>query len=147
VIHYPTLFSLTRGGEEEVSFQDIQGPAAANKTGYEKIKYCCEQAIKDKLDFVWVDTCCIDKSSSAELTEAINSMFCWYIQSAVCDAYLVDVPANTDPLAKSSSFILSRWFTRGWTLQELIAPNVVVFTRQTGPKSKLERKCPPLHSG
>jgi hypothetical protein len=75
----------------------------------------------------WIDTCCIDKSSSAELSEAINSMFKWYNDAEVCYAFLSDVNADEDPNAWPSSFRNSRWFTRGWTLQELIAPGVVYF--------------------
>jgi len=83
-----------------------------------KINGCCKQAIKDRYDYVWIDTCCIDKSSSAELSEAINSMFRWYRNSEVCYIHLADVE---NLRAGSSSFRNSRWFTRGWTLQELIA--------------------------
>jgi hypothetical protein len=75
----------------------------------------------------WIDTCCIDKSSSAELSEAINSMFRWYRDSEVCYAFLSDVDADEPPSADKSTFQQSRWFTRGWTLQELIAPGVVYF--------------------
>ncbi|KAK7219819.1 hypothetical protein V2G26_007822 [Clonostachys chloroleuca] len=78
-------------------------------------------------DHIWVDTCCIDKSSSAELSEAINSMYRWYAEADVCYAYLADVPpaGTEDIFQQGSKFRQSRWFTRGWTLQELIAsPNV-----------------------
>ncbi|KAF2186699.1 HET-domain-containing protein, partial [Zopfia rhizophila CBS 207.26] len=73
------------------------------------------------------DRCCIDKSSSAELSEAINSMYRWYNNAKVCYAYLVDVPDDTDARKKDSAFQKSRWFTRGWTLQELLAPRDFVF--------------------
>lgn len=80
-------------------------------------------ALSDDIPYVWVDTCCIDKSSSAELSEAINSMFRWYAKSEVCYAYLDDI--------NGSSYIrelpTARWFTRGWTLQELIAPRNMIF--------------------
>ncbi len=79
------------------------------------------------LDWIWIDTCCIDKSSSTELTEAINSMYAWYEAAEVCFAYLRDVVDGEDPLSEDSSFTRSRWFTRGWTLQELIAPRQVEF--------------------
>jgi hypothetical protein len=65
-------------GEEEVSFQDMQGNKRDNKTGYSKVKNCCDLAASDGFDYVWIDACCIDKSSSAELSEAINSMYTWY---------------------------------------------------------------------
>ncbi|RDL34748.1 uncharacterized protein BP5553_07876 [Venustampulla echinocandica] len=102
-------------------------PGAGLKLGYKKIKFGCEQSIKDGLDWIWVDTCCIDKSSTAELSEAINSMFSWYKNAWVCYAYLSDVPGDTDLSRNVSSFALSRWFTRGWTLQELIASPDVLF--------------------
>jgi len=87
----------------------------------------CEKARAEGFDWVWMDTCCIDKSSSAELSEAINSMFQWYAQAAACYAYLSDVMAGDDPSHAESSFRESKWFTRGWTLQEMIAPAEVVF--------------------
>lgn len=108
-------------GAGEVSFQDFKVLSTASlKPGFAKIRGTCEQAIKDKLQYCWVDTCCIDKTSSAELSEAINSMFVWYQNAQICYAYLADVNAIEDLSA-------SKWFTRGWTLQELLAPSVVVF--------------------
>ncbi|KAE9371893.1 hypothetical protein N431DRAFT_317458, partial [Stipitochalara longipes BDJ] len=92
-----------------------------------KIDGCCEKALQDGLRYVWVDTCCIDKSSSAELSEAINSMWYWYGQSRRCYAYLSDVPVGINVATGASAFSRSRWFTRGWTLQELISPEVVDF--------------------
>ena len=172
------------------------------KKGFQKIEYTCSQAAKDGLEYCWVDTCCIDKSSSAELSEAINSMYAWYRDSRLCYAYLADVaqaseviseaqsngnltvdpseptrpdttampldteclhprlspdqvgdcttsfsekgtqsvkpisgevtgsrPASTSDTASSfrEHLACSRWFTRGWTLQELIAPSKVEF--------------------
>lgn len=88
----------------------------------------CSLARSQGYQWIWIDTCCIDKSSSAELSEAINSMYCWYERAAVCYAYLVDVPPrNPKTATKKTSEIVSelgrsRWFTRGWTLQELVAP-------------------------
>jgi hypothetical protein len=114
-------------GEDEVSFQDRQQGLAYVKAGYTKIKFSCAQAVQDGLDYVWVDTCCIDKSSSAELSEAINSMYRWYQKAQVCYAYLADVSTNKDLSVTKSAFASSRWFTRGWTLQELIAPSNLVF--------------------
>lgn len=107
-------------GKEEVSFQDwADRRRRTTKAGYRKILLACDQAKRDRLKYLWVDTNCIDKSSSAELAEAINSMFAWYRDSVICYAYLADYPQR--------SFINSRWFTRGWTLQELLAPVQVVF--------------------
>jgi hypothetical protein len=116
--------------EEEVKLQDLETPGVARKAGYAKIEGCCRQAREDKLEYVWVDTCCIDKTSSAELSEAINSMFRWYKNAKVCYVYLADVPSSSDP-KDLVSFKSSRWFTRGWTLQELIAPgNIVFYTKE-----------------
>ena len=81
-------------------------------------------------DWAWSDTCCIDKTSSAELTEAINSMFHYYSCSDVCYVYLHDVPSGCDPTSPGSAFTQSRWYKRGWTLQELLAPKNVVFMAQ-----------------
>ncbi len=113
-------------GKEEVTFQDIQGSEAQNKAGFSKILSCCEQAKRDGLEWVWIDTCCIDKTSSTELSEAINSMFAWYQESTVCYAFLEDVsPLN--PFFPENEFKQARWFKRGWCLQELIAPRRVEF--------------------
>ncbi|EIW51969.1 HET-domain-containing protein [Trametes versicolor FP-101664 SS1] len=91
-----------------------------------KIKGICAVARKAGFDLVWIDSCCIDKSSSAELSEAINSMFEWYRLADICYVYLADVPEGATP-ATSLAFWQSRWHTRGWTLQELIAPKHIVF--------------------
>ncbi|RDL36021.1 uncharacterized protein BP5553_06633 [Venustampulla echinocandica] len=114
-------------GDEEVSFQDIQAPGLGQKMGYTKIKRCCEIAVEDGFEFVWIDTCCIDKTSSSELSEAINSMYSWYQRADVCYVYLVDLPSGMDLFDPKSAFSKSKWFTRGWTLQELIAPANVIF--------------------
>jgi hypothetical protein len=117
--------------DEEVSFQDMQNrPIAESKTGYVKIRLICNQAIQDNIQYVWIDTCCIDKSSSAELSEAINSMYKWYQYASVCYAYLADViqpNSATKSPDLNSQLHKSRWFTRGWTLQELLAPQSVHF--------------------
>ncbi|KAI3323208.1 HET-domain-containing protein [Xylariaceae sp. AK1471] len=110
--------------EEEVSFSDMINPGFKAKEGYKKIKMARKLADEAGLRYVWIDTCCIDKSSSAELTEAINSMYRWYERSDVCYAYLSDLPSH---LPLTISLRHSRWFTRGWTLQELIAPKRVYF--------------------
>ncbi|THV48963.1 hypothetical protein BGAL_0218g00060 [Botrytis galanthina] len=108
-----------RWEEEEVTFEDIKKGDFKQKKGFAKLEGCRRRAREDKYDWVWVDTCCIDKSSSAELSEAINSMYRWYEESAVCYAYLSDVK-EVDSLSQS------KWFTRGWTLQELIAPRHLI---------------------
>jgi hypothetical protein len=100
------------------------------KTGYFKVAGCCRQAVLDSLGFAWVDSCCIDKSSSAELSEAINSMFKWYCEARVWYIYLSYAPTNSQPedlWPTGSWFRQSQWFTRGWTLQELLAPVTAIF--------------------
>ncbi|KAJ9602147.1 hypothetical protein H2200_013267 [Cladophialophora chaetospira] len=109
------------------SFKDMENNNAASKKGYQKIKMTCQLARYAGLDYVWVDTCCIDKSSSAELSEAINSMFRWYQRAEVCYAYLSDLSASA---SVDEALSACRWFTRSWTLQELIAPEEVIFIDQ-----------------
>ena len=110
-------------GDEEVSYQEIDLPERENKRGFAKIFECCRLALGDGLDWAWIDTCCIDKTSSAELSEAINSMFAWYRDAYVCYVYLEDVP-NPDPGFPEKEFYAARWFSRGWCLQELICISV-----------------------
>lgn len=115
---------------EEYTYKDSQDSEGIESilAGYAKVKGCCMRAARDGHQYVWVDSCCIDKSSSAELSEAINSMFKWYRNSEVCYIYLSDVPdANAEHRAPQSAFRRSKWFTRGWTLQELLAPKKLEF--------------------
>src|ERR1700760_1720607 len=113
---------------EEVLFEDIKAKTAASKPAYAKIRQTCEQAQKDGLNYVWVDSACIQRSNSVELQESLNSMFLWYHKSTKCYAYLVDVTDdNIENDPDNSQFAKSRWFTRGWTLQELLAPRDMVF--------------------
>lgn len=201
------MLSHTWGGPgDEVLFQEMENitEATKEKKGWKKIEYTCRQAKEDGVEYAWVDTCCIDKSSSAELSEAINSMYAWYEKSKICYAYLADVDvdqppqlgelgvaenaappadagnansevnleqvevpagnetgANDDgPLTMSEEnnqisaaecpnpehrsfdgqFKASRWFTRGWTLQELLAPDrVEFFSGQWTPLGSLKK--------
>ena len=136
--------------DEEVTFKDVTEGSGKMKAGYRKILFCGEQATRNGLQYFWVDTCCIDKSSSTELSEAINSMFRWYRNAAKCYVYLSDVLTSDrnqgGPILQSwqSAFRESRWFTRGWTLQELIAPLSVEFFdsngERLGDKKSLERQ-------
>ncbi|KAI1798086.1 HET-domain-containing protein [Ganoderma leucocontextum] len=109
----------------------------------EKIRRACTIAYAQGYRYLWIDSCCINKTSSTELSEAINSMFAWYRDSAVCYAFLADVPRDEDLRAPGSRFRYSRWFKRGWTLQELIAPRDVVFLSREwnvlGSKSSLSK--------
>ena len=130
-------------GDGEVTLQDMNTFSAMSKNGYGKISQCCHIARVNGLDYVWIDTCCIDKTSSAELSEAINSMYRWYQEAVVCYAYLADVPSKKAFEDNSWRFKNSRWFTRGWTLQELIAPSKVVFFgdkwKKLGDKTGLQQ--------
>ena len=118
------ILSHTWGDEsEEVTFEDMNKGSGRGKAGFEKIKFCGEQAARDGLQYFWVDSCCIKKSSDAELSEAINSMFRWYRGAAKCYVYLSDVSTlkrkERDQSLQNtweSAFRGSRWFTRGWTL-------------------------------
>lgn len=106
--------------DEEVVFSDLDDlEQARKKKGFAKLQKTCELAIEDGFEYAWIDTCCIDKSSSAELSEAINSMFVWYKNCDRCYAYLADVELQ----GVRNTFRLSKWFTRAWTLQELLAPS------------------------
>jgi hypothetical protein len=145
------ILSHTWGDEEEeVTFKDLKEGSGKTKAGYKKIQFCGAQASRDGLQNFWVDTCCIDKSNNTEFSEAINSMFRWYSNAAKCYAYLSDVSAiDYGPIDKSlqswePAFRNSRWFTRGWTLQELIAPPFVEFFcsngRCLGNKEELEQE-------
>ncbi|KAI0703373.1 heterokaryon incompatibility protein-domain-containing protein, partial [Cerioporus squamosus] len=139
-VRYAILSHVWR--ESEQSFQDIQ--QLRTQYGSEgnprdhtlvKIRRCCVYAEEHGSKWVWVDTCCIDKSSSAELSEAINSMYIWYTRAAVCYVFLDDVGDDEDPhsscyarpIPTDTAFSRSKWFTRGWTLQELIAPASLMF--------------------
>lgn len=120
---------------DEITFKELQSSSQdelRTRKGYEKISFTTLQALQDGLEYVWIDTCCIDKSSSAELSDAINSMFYWYRDAEICYAYLSDVICKDFENRSSVDSVLfnisqSRWFTRGWTLQELIAPRRVKF--------------------
>jgi hypothetical protein len=120
--------------EEEVSFEDLAKNRGKDKVGYKKIQLCGEQAKRDGLQYFWVDTCCINKANRAEHSLTIRSMFRWYQKATKCYVYLSDVSARKRKLGDTDvdsawkpAFTSSRWFTRGWTLQELVAPRVVEF--------------------
>ena len=143
------ILSHTWKDGEEVSLEDLMDGTGKDKAGYDKIRFCGKQAAHDGLRYFWVDTCCINKSNNTELSEAINSMFRWYRNAAKCYVYLSDVSVGEcDPNSKvfrwESAFQASRWFTRGWTLQELLAPKLVEFFshegKRLGDKRSLERQ-------
>jgi hypothetical protein len=110
--------------QEMLSINEQPRHPATQKPGYIKIRGACKIARSLGLNYLWVDTCCIDQTSSADLSEAINSMFFWYSRAETCLAYLSDLPPNID----ADDFLRRcKWFTRGWTLQELLAPQTVMF--------------------
>jgi tetratricopeptide (TPR) repeat protein len=137
-----------RWGDSEVLFEDLGSNTYKEKDGYRKIEFCAEQTARDQLQYFWIDTCCIDKWNLRERSKAINSMFQWYKKAAKCYVFLPDVSASTaTEIAQQNgweaSFRASEWFTRGWTLQELIAPVSVEFFScegcRIGDKTSLEQ--------
>ena len=128
------ILSHTWGPDgEEVTYEDLIKGTGKHKPGYDKLQFCAKQADLDGLKYVWIDTCCINKANFTELSTAVNSMFRWYREATQCYVYLSDVPDPKDPSSTvESTFPASRWFKRGWTLQELIAPSSVQFFSRTG---------------
>ncbi|KAK3367985.1 heterokaryon incompatibility protein-domain-containing protein [Podospora didyma] len=131
------ILSHTWGPDnEEVIYKDLADGTGSAKGGFRKLDFCAHQTHRHNLKYFWVDSCCIDKTSSQELQESIASMFSWYRKAAQCFVYLTDVAAPSTPpeidrmitgTFWEPEFCASRWFTRGWTLQELIAPASVKF--------------------
>lgn len=123
---------------KEVSFQDMEAGTGKTKAGWHKLDFCAKQAAADGLQYFWIDTCCIDKRNAVELAAAINSMFRWYRKAARCYVFLSDVSKPDDGGNNQneweSAFRKSRWFTRGWTLQELIAPTLLDFFSSDGER-------------
>ncbi|KIW39582.1 uncharacterized protein PV06_08183 [Exophiala oligosperma] len=122
---------------DEVNFDDLTYGSYKNTAGYAKIQFCGEQAKKDEIEYFWVDACCIDKANHSELSEAIVSMFDWYRNAVKCYVYLSDVTGSRinhhcTQCWWESDFRTSRWFRRGWTLQELLAPTSVEFSSREG---------------
>lgn len=130
--------------QDEVTFKDVMENTGKDKIGYQKIIACGRQAAKDGYAFLWADTCCIDKNSSSELSEAINSMWNYYSDCQVCYAYLNDVAGGLSTAERDEAFAASKWFTRGWTLQELLAPTILVLFDATwniiGTKDELAKR-------
>ena len=134
-----------RWGPDEVSYQDFLAGRETGGSGYKKILQACQIAaaggyqvrsdprlLSTPSVWIWIDTCCIDKASSAELSEAINSMYRWYSKSQFCYVLLPDVTASNNWEQTKAEFVRSEWFDRGWTLQELLAPWRVVFLDKDG---------------
>ncbi|KNG50464.1 armadillo-like helical protein [Stemphylium lycopersici] len=135
------ILSHTWTAGEEVTYKDLVEGTGTHKSGYAKLHFCSERAAEDGLEYFWIDSCCIDKTTSEELSTAINSMFNWYKRAAACYVYLTDVSVSEEVTDAESvrtlwepSFRRSRWFTRGWTLQELLAPPSVEFFSREGKR-------------
>ena len=137
-----------RWGGSEVLLEDVTSNTYKKKEGYQKIEFCAKRAAQDQLQYFWLDTCCIDKWNIRERSKAINSMFRWYKNATKCYVFLPDVSlSHEEELAQQhtweASFRASEWFTRGWTLQELIAPESVEFfsreERRIGDKASLKQ--------
>ncbi|KAH8712241.1 heterokaryon incompatibility protein-domain-containing protein, partial [Phaeosphaeriaceae sp. PMI808] len=144
------ILSHTWQEDQEVIFDEFSNESSKSKAGYDKIRFCAQQAKRDSLEYFWVDTCCINKANAVEVQDAINSMFRWYQKAAQCYVYLADVSIRKRKADNKNfhytwepAFRQSRWFTRGWTLQELLAPHTVTFFskegNRLGDKKTLER--------
>ena len=136
---YAILSHRWEDESQEVTIEDMVRDTGGHKAGYEKIRFCGERSRLDKLQYFWVDSCCIDKSSSEELSESLNSMFRWYQRATKCYVYLSDVSTRKRKMGVEEpqdsweqAFRKSEWFTRGWTLQELLAPMSVEFFSKEG---------------
>jgi hypothetical protein len=133
---------------EEANMHDVRNKVNTDKSGYQKMegfaRFIREQLQAEGIEWLWIDTCCIDQSNPAEVTEAVNSMFCWYSNAALCVAYLADVDEATEQstlgkrhadgqrkVDSPRTFEACEWFRRGWTLQELLAPSLVIFLSST----------------
>lgn len=134
------ILSHTWVAGKEVTFDEFTA-GVGHEAGYNKIRFCARQAERDGLCYFWVDTCCINKADAVEVQHAINSMFRWYRKAARCYVFLSDVP-TAEPETSSTTYSAtwkqalrkSRWFTRGWTLQELLAPQFVNFFSKDGKR-------------
>jgi hypothetical protein len=144
------ILSHTWVKDQEVTYAELVTGTRQDKIGYAKIRFCVDRAADDGVDYCWVDTCCIDKCDAQELQTAINLMFRYYQRATKCYVHLSDVRVPeevTDVQAFrvtwDNAFRRSRWFTRGWTLQELLAPPIVEFFSRNGKllgnKISLER--------
>jgi Heterokaryon incompatibility protein (HET) len=145
------ILSHTWSEGGEVTYDELVAGKGRNKAGYAKLRFCGERATKDDVSYFWVDTCCIDKRDNNELNTALNSMFRWYQRATKCYVYLSDVhvldevmDAQAFRITWEDAFRRSGWFTRGWTLQELLAPASVEFfsanSKQLGSKITLEQE-------
>jgi len=123
---YATLSHLW--GKAELSFEEMENldsrPGVRTSEGFNKIKNLCREVRSRSLSWVWTDTCCLDRRNPSELSEAVNSWYRWFQQAVICLVHLPDVEPG---LGHVTHFASSSWFTRGWTLQELLAPKALIF--------------------
>lgn len=139
---YAVLSHTWDHDDAEVTFEDIEDETRdfddRSKPGFDKLRFCWEKAELDGLRYFWIDTCCIKKSDSSELQRSLNSMFYWYRRAVRCyvllSAVSVRIPRGGEKLDAVEAFKDSKWFRRGWTLQELIAPSSVVFYSKEGSR-------------
>lgn len=138
---YAVLSHRWGSDKDEVRFEDIQDGSRicsdTSKPGYDKLRFCYDQVVRSGLRYFWIDTCCIKKTDSSELARSLNSMFYWYQRAAICYVYLSDVSISDVTEAPGAfkwakALSRSKWFTRGWTLQELLAPSSVAFFTNEG---------------
>jgi hypothetical protein len=115
------ILSHTWQHDQEVTYADVLNDSGKHKAGWDKLAFCVQQAERNDLHYVWVDTCCINKADHVELQDAINSMFRWYQEATQCYVYLWDVSAGDDSneCGWETAFRKSRWFTRGWVCNPL----------------------------
>jgi hypothetical protein len=135
------ILSHTWTDGEEVTYNELVAGTGKDKPGYDNIVFCMDRAAQDDIAHCWVDTCCVDKSSSQELQTAINSMFRWYHGTQKCYVYLSDVHMAKEvndvqpfPISWIEAFQRSKWFTRGWTLQDLNGPSTIEFFSVEGTR-------------
>jgi hypothetical protein len=147
----------SENNDDEISYEEFMSKSIKElqhekPIGHAKLQFCAERIAEDRLEYFWIDTCCINRGSSEELGESITSMFSWYRNAIKCYVFLTDVSIARETQSRTSNrlsvhswepaFRRSRWFTRGWTLQELLAPQCVEFYSKDGfrigDKSSLE---------
>lgn len=129
--------------EEEVSYQDLEDGTTKSLL---KLQLCRDWTMAANLEYFWIDTCCIDKRNDAEIGYAIRSMWRWYCEASVCFVYLSDLSKKRKPNTEDWRDNLKdcRWFTRGWTLQELVASKKLELYARDGYLGSREALLPAL---
>ncbi|KAJ8595030.1 hypothetical protein M405DRAFT_871979 [Rhizopogon salebrosus TDB-379] len=125
-IYFRSVMLSHRWEENEPSLRHIQDKNVYKLDlvgGIMKLQSFCRTARDADYRWAWADTCCIDQTNNVEVQESVNSMFVWYRHAALTVVYLSDVP----PSSKSGALAKSVWNERGWTVQEFLAPRIVLF--------------------